>query len=469
MNHLAIIRLLSMLMIGVAALLFLSALVALISSDISELYIFSATSAALLGLSGTVLVLSDKPTRRTSARDGLAVVVLFWVMTPLVGGLPFLAFSSEANLLNVYYEATSSLTTTGHSLLVTPDRALSTSLLFWRAILHIVGGIASITVAATILSALNLGGPGVHRSHLFTIREHDFFDNVPRVIRITSALLIGAIVVISSILLISGASPRDAASWAVSAITTGLVDPTSSQFNPDMTVFQANLIFFGLIYGTVGFIVIDNIVSGRIYRAIQDPEALALLFTTLAITSLVLMAGVPLFQSIGWTLSSLSTSGIALSDSDRFLRIPLPLLLLPVLIGGSALSTAGGIKLGRLIILTRRVGLEFVQLGYRGSVQKFKYRGRYQSEETVMGVWVYLVGYIIAGVVGVLIFSGLGLPFDAAIRSAIGTLSNSGHVIGNSFSDAGPMVHLCALLGMILGRLEVIALLPALSPSFWQR
>jgi len=171
---------------------------------------------------------------------------------------------------------------------------------------------------------------------------------------------------------------------------------------------------------------------------------------------------------LGWSLSSISTSGIALSDSTRFERIPLPLMLIPAMIGGSALSAAGGIKLGRMVVLIRRVGLEFVQLGYRGSVQKFKFRGRFQSEKTVMGVWVYLVGYIIAGVLGVLIFSLLGLSFDGAIQTAIGSLSNSGQLIQSNLLNNNAGLQICALLGMILGRLEVIALLPALNPRFWQ-
>ena len=86
-----------------------------------------------------------------------------------------------------------------------------------------------------------------------------------------------------------------------------------------------------------------------------------------------------------------------------------------------------------------------------------------------MGVWVYLVGYIVACVIGTLLLSTTGLSFDDAIRSGVGSLSNAGHILAGMNADLTSLGQVCAVLGMILGRLEVIALLPALNPTFWQR
>ena len=204
-------------------------------------------------------------------------------------------------------------------------------------------------------------------------------------------------------------------------------------------------------------------------KAANDPEVVALSGSLLGIAFLAFLAGVPIFSALGWSVSSLSTSGIAIADPLRVERIPLVLVLFPVLIGGSALSAAGGVKLARLIVLSKRVALEFTQLGYRGSVQTFSFRGRRQSEETVMGVWVYLVGYIIAVVLGILLLSLIGQPFPYAIRTAVGSLTNAGHILAGAGDLSEPALQLGAILGMILGRIEVIALVPALSPVFWQR
>ncbi len=86
-----------------------------------------------------------------------------------------------------------------------------------------------------------------------------------------------------------------------------------------------------------------------------------------------------------------------------------------------------------------------------------------------MSVWVYLVGYIVACTVGTLLLSAAGLSFDDAIRAGIGSLSNAGHILAGMNAELNSFAQICVILGMILGRLEVIALLPALNPSFWQR
>jgi len=86
-----------------------------------------------------------------------------------------------------------------------------------------------------------------------------------------------------------------------------------------------------------------------------------------------------------------------------------------------------------------------------------------------MGVWVYLVGYIVACVAGILILTLVGLSFDDAVRAAIGGLSNSGHIIGGTSELLSWPAQIFVTLGMVLGRLEVIALLPVLNSGFWSR
>ena len=86
-----------------------------------------------------------------------------------------------------------------------------------------------------------------------------------------------------------------------------------------------------------------------------------------------------------------------------------------------------------------------------------------------MGIWVYLVAYIIASVAGLLLFAFLGLGFDDALSTTLGSLTNSGHLIPRSEISDAPLYQLLTVLGMILGRLEVLALIPLLTVSFWRR
>ncbi len=469
MNHLAIIRIMSILGIWISGLLLVCALLAVALDEAVHAMPFVLAAVLAGPLGAIILLLTNKPQQGTRAQDGLAVATLFWVVVPVFCAIPFYPMVGEGGMITAYYESVSSLTTTGHSVLNTDGTPLPASLLLWRAILHLLGTVATISIAASVLAALNLGGPGIHKSRFFTIPEGSFFDAIPRIVRVTLVMTCTLTVVLGSLLLIAGVAPREALSGAVSAVSTGLVDPNAAHIAPSQGGLHAAILGAGLIAGVLGLLVIDHIGQRQFRKAIGDPETLALLATIAIITILAFLAGLPIIQSLGWSVSSISTSGIALSDPARFSRLPLVLVVLPVLIGGSALSAAGGIKLARLVVLSKRVSLEFVQLGYRSSVQTFTFRGRIQSERTIMGVWVYMVGYIMACVAGILILSLLGLSFDDSVRAAIGGLSNSGHIISETSDSLSWSAQICVALGMILGRLEVIALIPVLNPSFWSR
>ena len=469
MNHLSIVRVFSFIILGFAALLGICFLVALSTGESRQLVVFAGTAVAIGGLGSTVIVLTDKPQKRAQARDGLAVVLLFWSVGGLVSAIPFLDHLGTSDFLAAFYESTSNLTTTGHSQLDPVADPMSTSIFVWRAMLHIIGAIASITIAASVFSGLNLGGPGVHRNRFFSEPEGSFFDPIIRVIRVSSLLVLSSTIVLASVLLALGLAPRDALAGAVSAITTGMVDPLAHQVAPQAGPVHAFVLWLGLVLGTLGLVAVDGAGQGRLRAIAIDPETLAWGGSLALITVLAVFAGLPLIQSVGWATSSLATSGIALSEPQDFSRLPIVLVLFPVLIGGSALSAAGGFKLARLIVLSRRVALEFLQLGYRGSIKNFTFRGRRQSDRTVMSVWVYLVGYIVACTIGTLLLSAAGLSFDDAIRAGIGSLSNAGHILAGMNAELNVSAQICVILGMILGRLEVIALLPALNPSFWRR
>ena len=469
MNHLAIVRVMSFIAIGFAALFAVCFLVAFATGERQQLIVFAGTASALAALGGTVILLTDKPVRRAQAKDGLAVAILFWVVGGLISAIPFVDYIGSVDLSAALYESISNLTTTGHSRIDTANDPMPTSIFVWRAMLHIIGAVGSITIAATVFSGMNLGGPGVHRNRFFSEPEGSFFDPLVRVIRVSASLVIGSVVVLSAILLALNLAPRDALAGAVSAITTGMVDPQSSQMAPQAGRLHAFVLWLGLIAGTLGLVTVDGAGQGRFRSAIFDPETLAWVGFLGLITLLAFFAGLPFIESIGWATSSIATSGVALTDPQQFSRLPIVLILFPVLIGGSALSAAGGFKLARLIVLSRRVALEFVQLGYRGSIKHFRFRGRRQTDRTVMGVWVYLVGYIVACTIGTLLLSAGGLSFDDAVRAGVGSLSNAGHILEGMNSDLIGTAQIYVILGMILGRLEVIALLPALNPGFWRR
>ncbi|MGH1420425.1 MAG: potassium transporter TrkG [Hyphomonas sp.] len=467
MNYSAVFRILSwsnLIFVWCGTVL---AIAAAVMGERQQAFSFAAMAIGIVVVSSSILLLTPKPSRPARAADALAVIVLWWLSAPVATALPFVVGVADTSLIRAVHEAASCLTTTGHSVIAIEGDRWPSSLLMWRGLLHLIGAWASIVIAASVFAALNLGGPGIHRTELFTVPETSFFDSVPRVARAVAVMLGVSVLVISSLLFVSGESAGRGLADAISVVTTGLVLPQQSMLSP--TSYMASMVLtFGLIIGTLGLVLWLPLARGRPYRVLWDPEAVLWYILVAVFTGGAMLGGFGVLRAFGWSISSLSTSGIPLTYGAPDIVLPLSIAVLPALIGGSALSAAGGVKLARLVILVKRTGQEFKQLGYRRSILKFDFRGRELDERSVIGVWVYLVAYVFVVIAAMLALSFMYVPFESAVRFSIGGLSNSGALISGDTEGVSQGVHLLMIFTMILGRLEVLALIPALSLSFWR-
>ncbi len=467
MNYSAIFRILSWSNLVFVWCGVVLAVAAGLMGELQQAFSFTAMAIGIAVVSSSILLLTPKPSRPARPSDALAVVVLWWFGAPVATALPFVVGVADTSIIRAIHEAASCLTTTGHSVIAIEGDRWPPSLLMWRGLLHLIGAWASIVIAASVFAALNLGGPGIHRTELFTVPETSFFDSVPRVARAVAVMLGVSVLVISALLFMSGEGAGRGLADAISVVTTGLVLPQQSVLYP--TSFLSSLVLtLGLILGSLGLVFWLPLVRGRVYRVLWDPEMILWYGLIVLFTGAAFLGGFGLFRAFGWSISSLSTSGIPLTYGASEVSLPLSIAVLPALIGGSALSAAGGVKLARLVILVKRTVQEFKQLGYRRSILKFDFRGRELDERSVVGVWVYLVAYVFVVFAVMLILSFMQIPFESAARFSIGGLTNSGALISGETDGVSQSVHMVMIFTLILGRLEVLALIPALSLSFWR-
>ena len=468
MNYAAVVRILCVLGLLKSSALLLAGAVALAYREWIQLAAISMTLFVLLVLSLSLLLLTPKPVRAASPKDGLAVLVLWWVLAGCFGAGPFIFDAYQGWVTPILHESFSSLTTTGHAALVPVSTGgdWPNSLIVWRGLLHIIGALTSLVSVASIFAALNLGGPGIHKTVLFTLPEGSFFDALPRVLVAASLALAGLIGVVATVLSLSGVPFALAMSDAVSVATTGLVDPGRASDVP-INRLHAILLFVGLVFSTIGLAVALEAVAGRWRGVFRDPEVISLVGTLILFSAALGLLGISIWDAVGWNVSLISTSGMPLGEMPSR-DIPLIMSVVPALIGGSALSTAGGLKLARLYLLFARAGEEFARLGFRDSVVVMRFRGRVLPDAGVIGVWVYLVAYVV--VIAALIAANTlcNLNFPDAVSSAVGLISNTGSLIDLSASNRPRISDLLAIAAMILGRLEIIALIPALSWGFWR-
>ncbi|MFN4224669.1 MAG: potassium transporter TrkG [Hyphomonas sp.] len=467
MNYASVARVLGLLMLFAAAAAALGALVALLAGETAQLIAFSVTALGITVAASSVLLLTPKPRARARPSDGLAVVILWWLVTPVASALPFVFGVADNSVVAALHEAASCLTTTGHTVIRIAGGDWPVSLIYWRGALHLMGAYAAIVMAAGIFAAINLGGPGVHRTVLFTLPEGSFFEAMPRILWAAGLMMAATLAAVFIGLLLSGMAPGRAMTDAVSTVTTGLVDPYTMERGPGSRLAKF-VLGFGLIASALGLAIWLPLRAGAWRSVLRDSEGLAFGLFILIFTAVAVAAGLNLADGLGWSVSTLSTSGLPLGDPQAARDIPLTVYVMPCLIGGSALAAAGGIKLARVIVLGRRAWQEFQQLGYRRSIVSFRFRDRELDERSVIGVWVYFVAYVLAVFLFLVAFSFAGTGFDDSVRLAIGGLTSSGGLLGGVAANLGPAGEIVLILAMLLGRLEILTLLPALSSSFWR-
>jgi Trk-type K+ transport system membrane component len=419
-----------------------------------------------------VRVMVPRSSRPASARDLLVAMTGWWLISPLVAAPAFMASAVGLDLGGAYLEALSCLTTTGATLTQSESGAgtaarLPGAWVAWRGMLHVFGALGSLAAALTVLPALNFGGVGMHRSRLFTGTAEGFVPAFVRTLGV-SAMVFGVLFLAVNIAYaMSGLAPARALSLSVSALTTGLVDPVADR----MSAAGDGPRFVTLMALYLSAMSLPTLLAVRAWpkRLIADTEALALAGVILVAGGIASwLAGLSFgLEGLVWAASHVATSGVMTEPLSRGMgEDAAQLAIILTLVGGSALSTAGGVKMARVMVLAQRSRLEFVRLAHENRVAPFVYRGRAREDVVVTGVWVYLVSYVLA-IAGLLLVLGLGeRDLPEALRFAVGVFSNAGHMV-----DLGSLRGLEAVavaFGMIAGRLEVLAALALLRPGFWR-
>lgn len=430
--------------------------------------LLSGFLGSFLGVFSTILF-NDK-TGSAGPREGVLLVVGFWILIPLLAVPPFFFSGVSQSLPEGLFESVSNLTTTGSSL---KDSIQPEGIRAWRAVLQLFGGIASVVLAVVVLAALNLSGPGVHRSHLLTLPKDDFFGRNWSIAAIVA--LVYSIMVLFGWISISaaGETPLNALTRSVAAVTTSsTLSGEGGAFA--YTAFVATIVSILLFLGATNIAYhADLLRPGGWKRYLNDREAISLIVGIVLVGGLVCLLNwrfdIRLFAE---ALSYMSTSGMSVTGVESFLsQVPQPIPELLAFVGGAALSTAGGIKIARVLLLMNRAGAEFKRLAFSKAMAILSYQGRKRQDDVVIGVWVYLIAYIGANFIVGMGLSFSGVDFESSFRASVGALSNTGPLVDVAVLDQAPSVLTLLLLsaGCILGRIEVLVLLPLLTVDFWRR
>lgn len=469
-------------------LLFLESFAMLISGIIAFLYKGNdvktfAISTAITFFSGLLLYLIGKKANRINIgkREGYFFVTLVWVLFSAFGMLPFLIGGYIPNVTDAFFETISGFTTTGASV-ITDIEILPHGILFWRSIIQWLGGMGIILLSLAIMPLLNMGNV-----HLFAAEVPGLtIDKLqPRIISTARILwFIYLILTLTEAILLSfaGMSIFDAVCHSFTTMATGgFSTKNSSIAHWDSATIEYIIIVFMFIAGT-NFSLLFWAFTGKFKKLKHNDEYTGYVFVVLT-CSLLLGLGFWVSQnreaeeSIRYALfnviSFLTTTGYGLTTDYQSWKPLLPaILLLTMILGGMSGSTAGGMKIGRIVVIIRHALNEMKQIIHPNAVFPVHYNNKALSTNVIHSVLGFVVLYIVLvfGGVGILLSEGISL--DDSIVAVITSISNVGPGMGEFAQNFSSMPDLskwtCSFL-MLAGRLEIYSVLILLMPSFWKR
>ena len=407
---------------------------------------------------------------------------LAWLMVAIFGSLPFLLSTQEFSFSEAFFESMSGITTTGATIISNLDDTPK-SILLWRAIMQWLGGIGIVVMAITILPLLQVGG-----MQLFKMEGPDSTEKIlPRTIEVAATII--SIYVVLTFLCgffywIFGMTIFDSISHAMTTIATG----GFSTHNDSIGFFKSSNIeivaSIFIILGSIPFISYLKFARGNRKVFFQDVQIKGLIY--LLILSISVMFFYLLFIDYDSGLfdkirissfnviSILSGTGYVTDDFGLWGKFSLIFFLFLMFIGGCAGSTACGIKIFRLQMLFIFLKNQIRKLIYPNSIIISKYNEQKISDSFINSVIVFIFSFLFIFLIIAMLLSISGLDFLTAISGAASAISNVGPGLGDMIGPNGnykaiPDVSKWILsCGMLLGRLELFAVLVLFFPSFWR-
>jgi len=417
-------------------------------------------------------------------KEGFIIVASFWLILALFGSIPFLMLpESSLSLTDAIFESASGLTTTGASVLTNLD-SLPTGLLYYRAQLQWLGGLGIIVLAVAILPLLGVGGMHLYKAEsAASVRESKFTPRQKQTARSLAYIYLILTVLCALGYFVGGMGLFDAVCHAMTTVAIGgfsTHDASFGFFEGSTMIYWVSSVFMLLagVNFSLHFFALKNKSLSTYLKDSEFKAYLGLLLSVVIVSGLALMASpsenlkeVSFSQMFFQVVSIGTTTGYTSSGYGTWpIFIPFLLLLLSF-VGGSVGSTGGGLKVARCLILFKQGIREAKRLIHPSAEIVVKINQKGVDQRILDSVWGFMSAYIGILVVFTLIMLACGLDELTALSAVAASLNNLGPGLGDVFvnyADLETLPKWICISAMVLGRLEIFALLVLFTPAFWQ-
>ncbi len=471
--------------LGVALLLPLS--VGLIYREASA-WSFGVTSLIALIVGGTGWRMTGGSGNDLEIRDGFAIVALTWWVLSLVGALPFVLGGVLDSYSDAFFETMSGFTTTGATILGganTPAiEALPNAFLFWRSLMHWLGGMGIIVLTLAILPILGIGGMQLFKAEVPGPSADKLTPRIQETAKRLWMIYFG-ITMIQVGLLWPAMGLFDAVNHAFATMATGGFSTENGSVGQYNSPYIEWVITVFMVLAGINFALHFRLLRGQILTFRKDTELKVYLWILLVATVLITWANVLPgggYESIGESIRAgafqaaaiVTTTGFGTADYEVWHPLAVAVIFLLFFTGGMAGSTGGGIKIIRLVLLVKNSLKEIKQLIHPNAVIHVRLNDKVVSQEIMRNVLSFFVLYILLLGAGTLVLAATDLALLSAFSVTLSAVGN----VGPAFGDFGPTENYASISSfgkwfisflMMAGRLEIFTVLILFSPSFWKK
>ena len=453
--------------------------VQLIYNENSNSFLSSSIITVFIGI--LTILASLKKEKQLNLQQAFLFSTLAWISIAIFGGIPFVLSNLKLSLSEAFFESMSGITTTGSTVILDLDSSPK-SILIWRAIMQWLGGIGIIVMATTVLPLLKVGG-----MQLFKLDASGTEKILPKTVEI-SVLIITIYTTLTFacafVYWIQGMSIFDSIAHSFTTLATGGFSTHNESIgyfkNPGIE-FTATIF---IILGSIPFISYLKFIKGNKRVFFQDVQIKG--FVYLLIISILIMFLYLFVNNNEYSfldnlrissfnvISILSGTGYVTDDFGLWGEFPLIFFLFLMFVGGCAGSTTCGIKVFRLQVLFLFLKNQIKKIIYPNSIFALNYNNQKVEDSFVNSVIVFIFSYLFIFLIIAILLSITGLDFLSAISGAATSISNVGPGLGEmigpngNFSQVSDVSKWILSFGMLLGRLEIFAVLVLFLPSFWR-
>ncbi len=441
------------------------------------------TSSVITLVLGVLFVLSNLDyNKKINLQQAFLLTTLSWLTIAIFGSLPFYFSNLSLSFTDSFFESMSGLTTTG-STIITNLEVVPKSILLWRALLQWLGGIGIIVMAITLMPIMNIGG-----MLLFKVLNTDSSDETLPSSKEISLKLVFIYFVLTMICAstykIFGMSFFDSITHSMTTIATG----GFSNYNESIGYFNNAKIeitaMLFIILGSLPFIAYIKFLNGNKKVFVNDTQVVTFVKLIIFSISIILIYLFFKVENISLTdlrsvsfnsISILTGTGYVTGQFDQWGSFSLFYFLILMFIGGCAGSTTCGIKIFRVQILYEFVVIQLKKIIYPRGIFVIKYENNNVNDKFLASIISFIYLYILIFFFITALLSLTGLDFITSISGAATSISNVGPGLGSIIGSNGNFSTLpdsskwILSAGMILGRLELFAILVLFLPTFWKK